>query len=304
MQQDITMRLGSLIAATAFVAGVAASQNQPATPELFGPGAISTPDAYESFGSLSPSGLDFYFTQHQPNFGQHHIVVSHLRDGRWSRPEPTPFSSTWNDREPRLSPDGRRLYFSSNRPAVAGNPPGKLDLFMTERGADGAWTAPERLAPPINTDVNDFCPVVVADGTLFFISGRPGGIRGTEPTDIYNVWRAQALDKSGLRFKEPENLGKAINTGLETNVFVTPDERTMVISRDGAPDGLGGDDLYVSTRVNNTWQSPLHLPAPVNSDKYEYGPSLTADGKWLIFTSARAGTTDIYRISASVLGAK
>ena len=294
-------RLAFIFVSAVFVAGTAAHQNQAPTLELFGPGTISKPDTYESFGSLSPDGRDFYFTQHQPNFGQHHIVVSHFRDGRWSAPEATPFSTTWNDREPRLSPDGRRLYFSSNRPAAAGGQPGKLDLFMTERNADGAWSAPERLSAPINTDVNDFCPVVIADGTLYFISGRAGGIHGTEPSEIYNVWRAQAVDKSGLHFKEPENLGKAINSGLETNVYVTPDDKTMLISRDGAPDGLGGDDLYISTRANNGWQPARHLPAPINSDQYEYGPSLTPDGKWLILTSARAGTADIYRVAASVL---
>jgi len=175
---------------------------------------------------------------------------------------------------------------------------------MTARTAGGAWGAPERLAAPTNSDVNDFCPVVIADGTLYFISGRPGGIHGTDPMEIYNVWRAEALDKTGLHFQRPENLGKAINTGLETNVYVTPDDRTMLVSRDGAPDGLGGDDLYVTTRLNNQWQKLRHLPAPINSEKYEYGPSLTPDGKWLILTSARGGTTDIYRVSAAVLGAK
>ena len=95
---------------------------------------------------------------------------------------------------------------------------------MTERKADGSWGAAQRLATPVNTDVHEFCPVVVADGTLYFVSARPGGIRGTEPTEVYNVWRARALDKTGLRFGEPQNLGKAINTGLETNVYVSPDD--------------------------------------------------------------------------------
>jgi Tol biopolymer transport system component len=44
-----------------------------------------------------------------------------------------------------------------------------------------------------------------------------------------------------------------------------------------------------------------HLPAPINSDKYEYGPSISPDGQWLFLTSARAGTADIYRMPVSVL---
>ena len=286
----------------ALTVGLAATQTPP--PELVGAGTISKPDRYESFGSLSPDGREFYFTIHQPNFGQHHIVVSRFVNGQWSAPSATPFSSAWNDREPKLSPDGRRLYFSSNRPAEGTQPTSRLDLFMVGRDAAGTWGTPQRLAPPVNTEVHEFCPVAIADGTLYFISPRAGGIRGPEPTDLYNVWRARALDKSGLRFAEPENLGKAINSGFETNVYVSPDERTMLVSRDGAPDSLGGDDLYVSTRVNGTWQTLRHLPAPINSDKYEYGPSISADGRSLFFTSARAGTADIYRIPVSVLGTK
>ncbi len=294
-----TMTVTRTAVIAAFTAGLAAMQT--GTPELFGAGTISKPDTHESFGSLSPDGGEFYYTSHQANFGQHHVVVSRLVDGRWSAPSPTAFSAEWNDREPRLSPDGRRLYFSSTRPAEAGQPAGRLDLFMTERSADGSWGAAQRLGASINTEVHEFCPVVIADGTLYFISARPGGIRGTEPTSVYNVWRARALDKTGLRFGEPENLGKAINTGLETNVYVTPDEQTMLVSRDGAPDSLGGDDLYVSRQVNGTWQPLRHLPAPINSDKYEYGPSISPDGRWLFLTSARAGTADIYRVPASVL---
>lgn len=289
------------LAAAVWVASVIALA-QPDQLSLLGPGTISKPDTYESFGSLSPDGREFYFTTHRPDFGQHHIVVSRLSGDRWSAPEGVRISGTWNDREPRLSPDGRRLYFSSTRPLEPGQAARRLDLYMAERDrTTGAWSDARRLEGSINTDTQEFCPVVTADGTLYFISNRPGGIQGPEPTSLFNVWRAKAVDQTGLRFAEPENLGRAINTGLETNVYVTPNGSVMLVSRDGAPDSLGGDDLYVSTFVNGAWRPMRHLPAPINTDKYEYGPSLSPDGRWLFFTSARAGTADIYRAPASVL---
>lgn len=295
------VRLPHTLLALAFVAGATIGATRQTEIAVFGPGTISLPDRYESFGSISADGTEFYFTTHQPDFSRHRIVVSRLVNGAWSAPEVLPFSGTWNDREPKLSPDGRRLYFSSSRPIDPGGAPGKLDLFVVQRsGPDRSWGPPQRLGPPINTDVHEFCPVVTADGTLYFISARPGGIRGPEATDVYNVWRARPLDASGA-FADPENLGPAINTGLETNVYVTPDGKTMLVSRDGAPDSLGGDDLYVSTLVNGTWQKLRHLPAPINTDKYEYGPSISPDGRWLFFTSARAGTADIYRAPVALL---
>src|SRR3954454_89185 len=85
------------------------------TPSLFSPGIVSTPDSGEAFGTLTPDGREFYFTRHH-NFARHHIMVTRLVQGQWTRPELVPISGVYNDREPRLSPDGKRLYFSSNRP--------------------------------------------------------------------------------------------------------------------------------------------------------------------------------------------
>ena len=87
-----------------------------------------------------------------------------------------------------------------------------------------------------------------------------------------DVWRARALDLTVGRFATPENLGPAINGGFETNVYVTPDESLLLVSRDDAPDGFGGDDIYASRSVGGLlgkyggkwmisdvlWQGPLN----------------------------------------------
>lgn len=271
---------------------------------LFASGVISRPDSSESFGSLAPNGREFYYTIHRPDFSRHRIVVSRLEGGSWSAPQTLAFSGSSNDREPKLSPDGRRLYFSSNRPVMAVDTARRrnLDLWMVERGANGPWGSARHIEAPVNTDAHEFCPVVVASGALYFISTRPGGVSQSNG-QTHNVWRARALDRSGLRFSAPENLGTAVNAGFETNVYVSPDERTLIVSRDGAPDGLGGDDLYATAFVDGAWQPMRHLSAPINTDKYEYGPSISSDGKWLFFTSARAGSSDIYRVRIAAIEA-
>src|SRR5678815_4673899 len=118
-----------LLYAASVIAVTAGMGAQTDPVSLFGAGTISKPDTYESFGSLSPDGREFYYTTHRPDFGQHHIVVSRLAGNRWSAPETLPFSGTWNDREPKLSPDGLRLYFSSTRPLEAGQAARRLDLY-------------------------------------------------------------------------------------------------------------------------------------------------------------------------------
>ena len=271
----------------------------PSAPILFAPGVVSTPDSGEAFGTLTPDGREFYFTKHH-NFARHHIMVTRFALGQWTLPELVPISGTYNDREPRLSPDGKRLYFSSNRPITAGDTGRRrdLDLWYSDRQSNGQWSPPRHMEG-VNSDANDFSPVVTANGTLYFISNRAGAIGNVEKP--YNVWRARPVDLAKGVWAAPENAGPAVNAGFETNVFVTPDESLMLVSRDGAPDGLGGDDLYFSRRVRGSWQRMRHFPAPINSKEYEYGPALSADGKWLFFTSHRTGNGDIYRISASVL---
>jgi hypothetical protein len=266
------------------------------SPELFSPGVITKPDSQEAFGSLSPNGREFFFTIHRPDFSRHRIMVSRFDGTRWSAPSALPFSGQYNDREPRLTPDGRRLFFSSNRPLEAGDTTRRrdLDLWFVDRNADGSWSAPHHIEAPVNTEAQEFCPSVAANGTLYFISNRSGGIGS------YNVWRARAVDAAKGIYATPENLGLAINNGTETNVFVTPDERVMLVSRDGSPDGLGGDDLYMAEQQGGAWQPMRHLAAPINTAVYEYGPMISPDGKWLYFTSHRMnGDGDIFRVPLS-----
>jgi hypothetical protein len=115
------------------------------------------------------------------------------------------------------------------------------------------------------------------------------------------VMRARPLDLAAGRFSAPEKLPPEVSAGLETNVNVTADESLMIVSRDDAPDSFGGDDLYASRRVDGAWQTMRHLEAPINSKEYDYGPLVSPNGKWLLFTSHRTGNGDIYRVSIGEL---
>jgi len=258
----------------------------------FLPGIAATAEAGEAFGTFSPDGREFIFTIHPGDFSKHRMVITRSENGSWSRPATLPFSGTFNDREPKLSPDGRRLYFSSNRPRTPGDTARRrdLDLWFVDRAADGTWGAP-RPVDGVNTDALEFSPSVSANGTLYFIMST-----GTGAQRSFNVWRSRPVDLAAGKFAAPEKLGPEINAGFETNVYVTPDESLMLVSRDGAPDSFGGDDLYAARGSKGVWQPMRHLSKPINSTEYEYGPLVSPDGRTLIFTSHRTGKGDIYSI--------
>jgi Tol biopolymer transport system component len=166
------------------------------------------------------------------------------------------------------------------RPVDEASPPREdWDLWAVDRTESG-WSKPRNLGAPVNTDSAEVYPSVAADGTLYFSSGRPGGLG---KNDIY---RSRVID--GV-FTDPENLGEAINTEhSEGDLFIAPDESYIVFVSSGRPDGIGRGDLYVSFRVEGgTWSPAINLGEEVNSRWTEYCPSVSPDGKYLFFTSYR-----------------
>jgi len=70
----------------------------------------------------------------------------------------------------------------------------------------------------------------------------------------------------------------------------------MILVITDHPDGYGGDDLFVSRFEGESWTAPENLGPEINSDQYEYGPTVSPDGEYLYFNSHRRGSADVYRI--------
>lgn len=138
----------------------------------------------------------------------------------------------------------------------------------------------------------DIHPSVLADGTVFVASNRPGGAGRSD------IWRIPA---SGDGNAAADRLPAVINDSLsQPDLYVHPDGLWMILVVTERPGGLGGDDLWFA-RFDGVWSAPEHLGAGINSAEYEYGPSVSPDGEWLYFTSHRGGTADIWRIRTSAL---
>ncbi|HYM61172.1 MAG TPA: hypothetical protein VEZ11_09795 [Thermoanaerobaculia bacterium] len=257
-------------------------------PHLFAPNVISTAALAEMGGTFSPDGRDFYFVVRTPtttSLPLSAICVSHRIGDTWQKPVVAPFSGRDFDAGPAMSPDGKRLFFSSNRP-VNGAAREDADLWYVERTEDG-WSEPHNVGAPVNSERSEVSPSVAADGTLYFASDRQGG-RGS-----YDLYRSKL---AGGRYQEPENLGPEINSeAAELTPFISPDQRLLLFSAIGRPDmKLGGGnpyargDLYASEWKDGAWTPARRLPEPVNSVATESYPVLSRDGKTLYFSSERS----------------
>jgi hypothetical protein len=255
----------------------APSSNPHAT--LFAPGVISTGD-YDSHPALTPDGRELYFLRLAPDFSRWTIMVSHFAGGRWSTPEVAPFSGQWQDADPSITADGQHLYFVSDRPIDAnGARRPDHDIWMMDRTASG-WSAPRHLPAPVNSDTDEWYPIALGNGALYFGSQRPESAGGGD------IYRARPDTHGGYTV---EKLKGPINTAAaEYEAFVTEDEKLMLLTVSRRADSLGDFDLYVSHRqADGSWGEPVNLGPEINSPARELSPKLTPDGRSLIWTSCR-----------------
>ena len=229
-------------------------------------------DSVELNAVFNHSMTEFFFTRMvDESFVIHH---AELIDGKWNSPEPlqmfpdTKEISTAVDMS--ITSDGKTMYFLGIYPKDSTT---TSDIYQSEK-IDGKWQPATKVAYPISTEeYSESYPVVVADGSLYFVSNRPGGI-GSQ--DIY---RAQYLGKG--KFDTPKSIGSNVNTELGSgDTYVSPDERYL-ISNKRHPENPG---LYVSFKVNEIWQPLIYLGEPINSKWTDFCPYMSPDNKYFFFS--------------------
>jgi len=89
----------------------------------------------------------------------------------------TVLNTTRDEVDVRLSPDGKRLWYSTNGMCDTLG----YDIFVSEIDTNGLWQTPERMPAPFNTPSDDRW-FFDADSIFLLSSNRPGGLGGE---DIY-----------------------------------------------------------------------------------------------------------------------
>jgi len=169
------------------------------------------------------------------------LYVSRYRNGNWLAPVPININTVIRDENsadakdyswdstPSFSPDGRTLYFSSNRKGGYGG----NDLYSAQVDSRGRFGRVRNLGPDINTPGDELFPYMAENGKLYFASdGHPGfGM-----LDLFVVNRVAG--KTVV-----ENLGQPMNsTADDFGIFLFQADRGFFTSnREG---GKGDDDIY------------------------------------------------------------
>ena len=252
---------------------------------------------------LTRNGRTMYFVRAHQGFEGMKIMVSHLSKGIWSEPVPVSFSDDrYNDSDPALSPDGKTLFFITNRTTDGTEGKKDLDIWHSQL-VDGTWATPVPVAgEKLNSKGDELGPELRADGYLYFNSGRKSGVGSSD------IFRAKYENGSASQMElAPEE----VNTpAFEGDITFSTDGKYMAWAaweRDGV---LGEGDIYIAYRLkDNTWSEPVNLGASLNSSAFDFTPHFSADGRYLYFASFRKeapvnasadvqnGQSNIYRIS-------
>jgi hypothetical protein len=106
-----------------------------------------------------------------------------------------------------ISSDGKKLYFTSNREGGQGN----LDIYVSERDANGDWGPAVNLGAAVNTPFNEDNPFITENDSLLYFSSEGhssmGGFDNFKSQKIASAW------------KTPVNIGYPINTTDDDKFF-------------------------------------------------------------------------------------
>jgi len=142
------------------------------SPVLFAPGIVS--DEYGNRDmAISPNGDELFYTiQYRGGFAFSVIMYSKKVNSKWTSPEVASFSGQYNDEEPAFSPDGKKLYFSSNRP-VTGTEKKDYDIWFITKEKE-LWSEPQNIGTAVNTSKDEFYPSVAKSGNIYFTRQMEG----------------------------------------------------------------------------------------------------------------------------------
>jgi TolB protein len=258
-------------------------------PALVLPGVVSSPFS-EIRLATSPDGrTQLWGSSNRPGGPGHWDVWMTRRNAHgWSAPEPVPFDSDSNDFDPAYSPDGRWVYFFSNRAGGLGG-----DDLWRAPVTPGGFGAAENLGPSVNSAGDEWAPAPSPDGRrlLFASDGRGGAGRH----DLF----VAAARGSGWDAAVP--LAGAINTAAdEFDATFLSDGTSIVFSR--SPNVQEQPTLlWFSPRTDAGYGAGTVLSDSVNvAGGYTMGPSIARGQPDELFFSGHRpggqGRMDLYRV--------
>ena len=144
------------------------------------------------------------------------------------------------------------------------------------------------VGPEINSEEDEYAPVISADEDLMIFTSRRREGNLNENVFIDNKPYEDIFfsRKVNGKWTKAENIGVPVNTEFhDSNLAVSSDASQLFLYKD---DNNG--DIYVSYRNDDSWSYPEPLDENINSEGFKEGSiSISPDGQVLFYASNRIG---------------
>lgn len=202
-------------------------------PSALLPEPVNTRGRNNSAIALSNDGQTMLI-YHDDFNGNGDIYESKLKGTLWSDPVriPEPVNSRFHESSASISPDGKTIYFVSDRPGGEGG----RDIWFCTKDAAGKWGAAQNIGYPINTDKDEEGIFIHPDGkTIYFSSKGHEGLGG------FDIFKTEF--KNGV-WASPHNMGAPLNTPGDDVFFVMEANGRTGYYSSSMEGGSGDKDIY------------------------------------------------------------
>ncbi|MBX2927124.1 MAG: OmpA family protein [Saprospiraceae bacterium] len=250
--------------------------------------AVNTVKGNEFSPVLSPDGKTLYFAGagRPDNINGEDVFVTHMIDGRWTKPTLVENLSGEDNFVPlSLSSDASEMLVFEN------------GLLRVSKRTKNGWSAPVEIPGWRDGDFPWIGRAVFGDTgqvIIFSASKVLQEIDRTSDTDIFVMLKDDAGE-----WGKPFPISPLINTPeQERSPFLHADGKTLYFSSNGHK-GLGGMDVYQSKRPDDTWKNwspPVNMGKEINKleDDWCYlAANTSGTHAFMAYTRMYGGAHDI-----------
>ena len=212
---------------------------------------------HESTATISMDGKTMYFTRN--NFFKGRLKTSKdkqvklkiykatKKQDSWVNIKELPFNGNqYSTAHPTLSPDGKKLYFSSDMPGTFG----LSDIWFVYIFENDTYSQPINLGPNVNTEFRESFPFIDSENNFYFSSDGKLGLGG------FDIFESK-LNVRGFPY-ETSNIGKPVNSPFDDFSYVYNNKRNFgfISSNRNGLNGSSSDEVY---KIIKTGKSPQSL---------------------------------------------